>query len=104
MRSNIHFTIISQNHYLKTGILRGRVSTTGNQVLIYTIPELWHELDRDFNIIELNDALKTCRLFSVDNDMLHVTMLKKPGSQHKTSMALAFQQMLDHIHMALEHI
>ena len=69
----------------------------------YTIPELRHELDRDFSIVELNDALRKCRPSSFDNDMIHVTMLKI-GSQHEKSIALPFHYMLDHIHMALEHI
>ena len=43
----------------------------------YTIPELWHELDRDFSMVELKEALKNCRSSSFDNDMIHVTMLKK---------------------------
>ena len=56
----------------------------------YTIPELWHELDRDFSMVEINDALKNCRSSSFDNDIIHVTMLKKLGANMKDFLLFLF--------------
>ena len=56
----------------------------------YTIPELRHELDRDFSIVELSDALRKCRSSSFDNDMIHVTMLKKLGANMKNLLLFLF--------------
>ena len=56
----------------------------------YTIPELSHELDRDFSMVELNDALKNCRSSSFDNDMVHVTTLKKLGANMKILLFFLF--------------
>ena len=56
----------------------------------YTIPELWHELDRDFSIVDPNDALRKCRSSSFDNYMIHVTMLKKLEANMKIFLLFLF--------------
>ena len=56
----------------------------------YTIPELCHERDRDFSMVELKKALKNCRSSSFDNDMIHFTMLKILGANVKTLLLFLF--------------
>ena len=56
----------------------------------YTIPELCHELDRDFSMVELNETLKNCRSSLFDNDMIHVTMLKKLEPNMKNLLLFLF--------------